>query len=41
MFELPDIEKKTTYTVTDAVVRGEGRLFEKKPPPIEPIQKSA
>jgi ATP-dependent Clp protease ATP-binding subunit ClpX len=30
-FELPDIEAKTKYTVTDAVVRGEVRLFDKKP----------
>src|SRR5947199_1434032 len=29
-FELPDIEAKTKYTVTDAVVRGEVPLFEKK-----------
>jgi ATP-dependent Clp protease ATP-binding subunit ClpX len=29
-FELPDIEAKTKYTVTDAVVRGESKLFEKK-----------
>jgi len=40
MFELPDIEQKTTYTVTDAVVRGETLLFEKKPPP-DKIQKIA
>ena len=32
MFELPDMEQKGTYTVTDAVVRGEASLFEKKPP---------
>jgi ATP-dependent Clp protease ATP-binding subunit ClpX len=32
MFELPDMEQKGTYTVTDAVVRGEATLFEKKPP---------
>ncbi len=30
-FELPDIEAKTKYTVTDAVVRGEVPLFDKKP----------
>src|SRR6201993_3004832 len=30
-FELPDIEAKTKYVVTDAVVRGESPLFEKKP----------
>jgi ATP-dependent Clp protease ATP-binding subunit ClpX len=30
MFELPDIENKTRYVVTDAVVRGETPLFEKK-----------
>src|SRR5579872_1005126 len=30
-FELPDIETKTKYVVTDAVVRGEAPLFEKKP----------
>src|SRR6516162_6180237 len=30
-FELPDIESKTKYVVTDAVVRGEAPLFEKKP----------
>jgi ATP-dependent Clp protease ATP-binding subunit ClpX len=29
-FELPDIEAKTKYIVTDAVVRGETSLFEKK-----------
>ncbi|HEY7426334.1 MAG TPA: ATP-dependent Clp protease ATP-binding subunit ClpX [Gemmataceae bacterium] len=29
-FELPDIEAKTKYVVTDAVVRGEVSLFEKK-----------
>ena len=40
MFELPDIEQKTTYTVTEAVVRGETTLFEKKPP-VDKIQKSA
>jgi ATP-dependent Clp protease ATP-binding subunit ClpX len=31
-FELPDIEAKGKYTVTDAVVRGEVPLFDKKPP---------
>jgi ATP-dependent Clp protease ATP-binding subunit ClpX len=31
-FELPDIEAKTKYIVTDAVVRGEVPLFEKKVP---------
>src|SRR5579883_1222050 len=31
-FELPDIESKTKYVVTDAVVRGEVPLFEKMPP---------
>jgi ATP-dependent Clp protease ATP-binding subunit ClpX len=30
-FELPDMEAKTKYTVTDAVVRGERRLFESQP----------
>src|SRR6266446_1796083 len=30
MFELPDIESKSKYTVTDRVVRGEIPLFEKK-----------
>ena len=30
-FELPDIEAKSKYTVTDAVVRGEVPLFDKKP----------
>ncbi len=40
MFELPDIEQKATYTVTEAVVRGETPLFEKKPP-VDKIQKSA
>ena len=29
MFELPEIEAKTKYTVTEAVVRGEATLFEK------------
>src|SRR5947209_857711 len=31
-FELPDIESKAKYTVTDAVVRGEVPLFDKKSP---------
>jgi ATP-dependent Clp protease ATP-binding subunit ClpX len=31
-FELPDIEAKSKYLVTDAVVRGETSLFEKEPP---------
>ena len=31
MFELPDIEMKGKYTVTDAVVRGEKPLFDAKP----------
>jgi ATP-dependent Clp protease ATP-binding subunit ClpX len=30
-FELPDIESKAKYVVTDAVVRGEAKLFEKAP----------
>ncbi len=30
-FDLPDIEAKTKYTVTDAVVRGEVPLFDKSP----------
>jgi hypothetical protein len=29
-YELPDIEAKTKYVVTDAVVRGQTPLFEKK-----------
>jgi ATP-dependent Clp protease ATP-binding subunit ClpX len=33
MYELPDIENKTKFVVTDAVVRGEAKLFEKKPNP--------
>jgi ATP-dependent Clp protease ATP-binding subunit ClpX len=32
MFELPEIEGKGKYVVTDAVVRGEQPLFEKRPP---------
>jgi ATP-dependent Clp protease ATP-binding subunit ClpX len=32
-FELPDIEAKGKYTVSDAVVRGEVPLFDKKPVP--------
>src|SRR6201993_3282611 len=32
-YELPDIESKSKYVVTDAVVRGEVPLFEKKAPP--------
>jgi ATP-dependent Clp protease ATP-binding subunit ClpX len=32
-FELPDIEPKAKYVVTDAVVRGEKPLFEQKPSP--------
>jgi ATP-dependent Clp protease ATP-binding subunit ClpX len=31
MFELPDLEIKGKYTVTDTVVRGEKPLFEKNP----------
>lgn len=31
MFELPDIETKGKYMVTDAVVKGEQTLFDKKP----------
>ena len=31
MFELPDLEAKGKYLVTDKVVRGEAALFEKKP----------
>jgi hypothetical protein len=30
-FELPDIEPKTKYVVTDAVVKGEKPLFEQQP----------
>ncbi len=30
-YELPDMEAKTKYIVTDAVVRGESRLFDKQP----------
>ncbi|CAN5583407.1 hypothetical protein BH10PLA2_BH10PLA2_31160 [soil metagenome] len=30
MYELPDLESKSKYVVTDAVVRGEANLFEKK-----------
>ena len=29
MFELPDIESKGKYTVTDQVVRGAAKFFEK------------
>jgi ATP-dependent Clp protease ATP-binding subunit ClpX len=32
MFELPDLEAKGKFVVTDAVVRGEISLFEKQPP---------
>ena len=32
MFELPDMEHKGKYIVTDDVVRGERKLFEKKAP---------
>lgn len=31
MFELPDLEAKGKFVVTDKVVRGEANLFEKKP----------
>ena len=31
MFELPDMESKGKFIVTDPVVRGEKSLFEKKP----------
>ena len=40
MFELPDIEQKATYTVTEDVVRGKAKMFE-KPPPVDKIQKIA
>jgi hypothetical protein len=30
-FELPDMEAKAKYTVTDAVVRGDMKLFDSKP----------
>jgi ATP-dependent Clp protease ATP-binding subunit ClpX len=33
MFELPDVESKGTYTVTQGVVRGDRPLFERKPVP--------
>src|SRR5436309_2840979 len=33
-YELPDLETKGKYTVTDAVIRGEVKLFEKKPTTI-------
>jgi ATP-dependent Clp protease ATP-binding subunit ClpX len=32
-YELPDLEAKSKYTVTGAVVRGEKKLFEKPPTP--------
>jgi ATP-dependent Clp protease ATP-binding subunit ClpX len=32
MFELPEVEPKGKYTVTEAVVRGEAKLFEQPPP---------
>jgi ATP-dependent Clp protease ATP-binding subunit ClpX len=35
MYELPEMEGKTKHVVTDAVVRGEKPLFEKKPTPTE------
>jgi ATP-dependent Clp protease ATP-binding subunit ClpX len=38
-YELPDIESKTKYVVTDAVVRGEKRLFEQ--PTVTTDKKSA
>ena len=31
MFELPDLENKGKFSVTDQVIRGEKQLFEKKP----------
>ena len=31
MFELPEIENKGKYIVTESVVRGQDPLFEKKP----------
>jgi ATP-dependent Clp protease ATP-binding subunit ClpX len=33
MFELPDLEAKGKYTVTEEVLRGDQTLFEKKPTP--------
>ena len=38
MFELPDMEEKGKYVVTDAVVRREKPLFEKT---LTPDKKSA
>ena len=38
MFELPDMEVKSKYVITEAVVRGEKQLFEKK---VTPDKKSA
>jgi ATP-dependent Clp protease ATP-binding subunit ClpX len=37
MFELPDMEPKGKFTVTDAVVRGEVPLFDKTPQPDKKI----
>jgi len=31
MYDLPEIEHKAKYVVTDSVVRGECALFERKP----------
>jgi ATP-dependent Clp protease ATP-binding subunit ClpX len=39
MFELPEIESKGKYVVSDAVVRGESPLFDRSPP--TPDKKSA
>ena len=33
-YELPDLEAKGKYVVTDAVIRGERKLFEKEPTTI-------
>jgi ATP-dependent Clp protease ATP-binding subunit ClpX len=43
MFELPDLETKGRYVVTDTVVRGERPLFEKKPaaPPASATDKKS
>jgi ATP-dependent Clp protease ATP-binding subunit ClpX len=40
-YELPDIESKTKYVVTGAVVRGEVPLFEANNPPPASDKKSA
>lgn len=41
MYELPEMDTKGKFTVTEAVIRGESSIFEKKPAPPPVDKKSA